>query len=70
MPEYSIRMTKSFQEIYPTAALGVLMLEDVSNPKTDAKLDQLKVELEQNLRNTYAEKAALRSHPASLCSLL
>ncbi len=61
MSAYPITITDSFHQVYPHAAVGLLILENVSNPKTCAALDTQKTELENKLRDIYVEKAALRS---------
>jgi DNA/RNA-binding domain of Phe-tRNA-synthetase-like protein len=63
MAEYTIEMSESFHTLYPQAAVGVLILEGVCNPKSCEPLNNLKVQLENELRSIYTDKTMLRSHP-------
>lgn len=48
-----ITLSESFTNLYPGAAIGVLALENVSNPKYDEALSQRKLELETDLRTRF-----------------
>jgi DNA/RNA-binding domain of Phe-tRNA-synthetase-like protein len=63
MSAYPITISDSFHQVYPHASVGILILENVSNPKSCPPLDEQKVALESSLRETYSDKAALRSLP-------
>ena len=58
-------VTKKWRATYPGAAVGVLAMRDVANPKQHAGLEQQKVDLEEQLRARYAgyDRAALRALP-------
>ena len=63
MSTYPITISSRFHQVYPDAAVGILILENVSNPKNCAPLDEQKAALESSLRDTYTEKSVLRSLP-------
>jgi len=63
MSAYPISITDSFHQVYPQAAVGILILENTSNPKSCPPLDEQKTALENALRETYSDKHALRSLP-------
>ena len=57
-----------WQEIYPQAVMGVLVMQGLSNPASTASLASLQLELETNLRQRYTgfDRAALRALPTIL----
>jgi DNA/RNA-binding domain of Phe-tRNA-synthetase-like protein len=63
MPEYPIYCSDTLHQIYPQATVGVMILEDVTNPKSSPELDGLKQNLEIELRKIFQNKTALRAHP-------
>ena len=63
MSAYPISISDTFHQVYPQAAVGILILENVSNPKSCPPLDEQKTALENTLRETYSDKHALRSLP-------
>ena len=58
-------VSRAWQVAYPGAAVGVLAMGDVANPKQHPELDQRKAALEARLRAQYAgyDRAALRDLP-------
>ena len=42
MSTYPITISSRFHQVYPDAAVGILVLENVSNPKSCAPLDEQK----------------------------
>lgn len=66
MSAYPITISDSFHQVYPQAAVGILILENVCNPESCPPLDEQKTALEQMLRDSYADKAALRNLPTLL----
>jgi hypothetical protein len=48
-----ITLSESFRNRYPGAAIGVLAMENVCNPKSDEALSQRKLELETELRTRF-----------------
>ena len=60
-----ITLSASFTSHYPGAAIGVLALKNVSNPKNDEALSQRKRELETELRMRFDEydRKKLLEHP-------
>jgi DNA/RNA-binding domain of Phe-tRNA-synthetase-like protein len=48
-----ITLSESFTSHYPGAAIGVLAMENVTNPKSDEALSQRKRELETDLRTRF-----------------
>jgi len=60
-----ITLSESFTSQYPGAAIGVLAMENVSNPKSDEALSQRKLKLETNLRTRYGgyDRKELLEHP-------
>ena len=63
MITYPITTSDSFHQVYPHAAVGILILENVSNPKSCSELDKKKASLEKSLREAFPDKAVLRSLP-------
>ncbi|BBB49649.1 hypothetical protein [Pelolinea submarina] len=63
MSAYPISISDAFHQIYPNAAVGILILENVNNPKSCSLLDEQKTALEKSLREAYPDKAVLRSLP-------
>ena len=63
MSAYPISISNTFHQVYPRASVGVLILENVSNPESCPPLDEQKAALETSLRAAYPEKTALRSLP-------
>ncbi len=59
----NVTISERFHQTYPQAAVGVMMLENVSNPKRCEALDEKKQTLEAQLRADYADKTTLRSLP-------
>ena len=57
--------SETWKTTYPGAALGVLAMDGVANPKQHAGLEQKKTALEEQLRARYAgyDRAALRALP-------
>jgi len=57
--------SKAWRGLYPGAAIGILALDNVSNPKHHPALEAHKQVLEQDLRHRFGEsdRAALRSLP-------
>lgn len=51
-----ITISDSWQSLYPGAALGILALGNVDNPKRSPQLDQKKTSLEAHLREQYQGK--------------
>lgn len=58
--------SETWNEIYPGAAVGVLAMNNVANPKEDAALNEQKEALEVALREQFAgyDRAALRALPS------
>jgi hypothetical protein len=65
MAEYPITISETFHKENPDAAVGILIMEQVSNPKSCDELIQLKTDLESSLREGYPNKEALRSLPGT-----
>ena len=63
MSVYPISISDTFHQIYPNAAVGILILENVNNPKSCQPLDEQKAALEKSLREAYPDKAVLRGLP-------
>lgn len=62
--KYAIKIDKSFHEVYPNAAVGVMIVENAINSKDASDLDDLKQKIEVDLRQNFSEKAVLRNLPA------
>jgi DNA/RNA-binding domain of Phe-tRNA-synthetase-like protein len=60
-----LTVSENWRNAYPGAAVGVLAMQNVANPKRHAALKARKVELEKQLRNRFADqgKAALKALP-------
>jgi len=58
-------VTSAWISTFPGSHAGVLAMQYVSNPVHHAKLEKLKVELEESLRAQFAgqDRAAIASHP-------
>ena len=58
-------VSEAWKTTYPGAAVGVLAMRDVANPKQHPGLDQQKMAMEERLRARYAgyDRAALRALP-------
>jgi DNA/RNA-binding domain of Phe-tRNA-synthetase-like protein len=58
-------VTSAWKSAYPEAHVGVLVMQDVSNPPHHAELENRKAALEEDLRAQFAgqDRAALASHP-------
>ena len=54
-------VTDTWKTTYPGAAVGVLALGNVANPKRSAELDERKAELEREIRSRFADRAELRA---------
>ena len=59
----AFRVTDAWRQKYPGAHAGVLCLQDVANPAQSDKLEQLKRELEEELKRRHAgqDRAGLRA---------
>lgn len=57
-------VTSAWISTFPGSHAGVLAMQNVSNPAHHAKLEKLKVELEESLRAQFAgqDRAAIASH--------
>ena len=60
-----IQLTDAWRRAYPDASVGVLAVENVSNPAEHPKLDARKTQLTAQLRTRYAgcDRASLRAIP-------
>lgn len=60
-----LTVSENWKMAYPDAAIGILALNNVTNPKEHAALDRRKSELEESLRQQYAgyDRAALKRLP-------
>ena len=60
-----ITLSESFSSHYPGAAIGVLAMDNVCNPKSDEALSQRKLELETDLRSRFDgyDRKELLNHP-------
>lgn len=58
-------VSEAWKSTYPGAAVGVLVMRDVNNPKHHKELDMLKDELERDLRSRFAgyERSDLKTLP-------
>ena len=58
-------VSEAWKSTYPGAAVGVLVMYDVANPRRHAALDECKRELENQLRSRFAsyDRVALKAHP-------
>jgi len=58
-------VSEAWKTTYPGAAVGVLAMRDVANPRRHAALDERKAELEDQLRSRFAgyDRAALKALP-------
>ena len=56
-------VSPTWQEAYPTAHVGVLILRDSLNPSSSTALDEKKHILELRLREKYADAEALQTSP-------
>jgi DNA/RNA-binding domain of Phe-tRNA-synthetase-like protein len=61
--DYAITISDAFHQKYPNAIVGVMIIENVSNPKKAPELDDIKTEIEQNLRENFTDKKDLRRLP-------
>lgn len=55
-------VSEAWKEMYPGAAVGVLAMGGVANPERHAALDQLKEELEGEIRIRFSDKEELRAY--------
>ena len=62
--DYAITISDTFHQKYPNATVGVMIIENASNPKEAPELDAIKMEIEQKLRQNYTDKEVLRALPA------
>ena len=58
-----IRITDQFHITYPEAAVGVMILSKVNNPKNAPELSDIKRGIESRLKEQFTDKAQLRNHP-------
>lgn len=54
-------VSEAWKETYPGAAVGVLAMRNVANPKHHVELDRIKDKLEKQLRVRFADKQELRA---------
>jgi DNA/RNA-binding domain of Phe-tRNA-synthetase-like protein len=54
-------VTEEWKTLYPGAAVGVLTMGNVANPRSHAEMDRIKEELEGQIRASFASKAELRA---------
>lgn len=61
--EFSV--SEAWRAAYPDAAVGILALENVTNPSSHPKLERQKQELEHDLRSRFgdSDRLALRAQP-------
>jgi DNA/RNA-binding domain of Phe-tRNA-synthetase-like protein len=59
-------ISESFHQIYPDASVGVLVINQIKNPDDLSDLNAKKLEIENNLRERYSEKADLRNNATIL----
>ena len=61
----SFTVSQAWKTTYPGAAVGVLVMHDVVNPKHHPVLETHKEELENQLRSRFSgyDRAALKAHP-------
>jgi DNA/RNA-binding domain of Phe-tRNA-synthetase-like protein len=56
--------SEAWKAAYPGAAAGVLVMRNAANPQDHPELDKVKAELEDQLRDRYADRNALRALPS------
>lgn len=58
-------VTSVWRSAFPNACVGILVLQDVTNPAQHPELEKRKVAIEEELRSRYSaqDRAALASHP-------
>jgi len=56
-----LEVTEQWKTAYPTAHVGVLVMEDVANPQVCPELDREKTILEDDLRALFRDPAGLKS---------
>jgi DNA/RNA-binding domain of Phe-tRNA-synthetase-like protein len=58
-------VSEAWKQAFPGAVVGVLVMQDVTNPERHAALDQRKQELESQLRSRFSEggRAAIKTLP-------
>ena len=62
-PDLMIEITHDFSVIYPRAAVGILVLENVKAQYSVEKLDDIKREIILNLQKQFPDKNTLKEHP-------
>ena len=55
--------SSEWQQAFPGALAGVLVLKNVSNPKSHPDLEKKKLDLESQLRSRFPDTSAIKSHP-------
>jgi len=61
-PDLMIEITQDFSVIYPRAAVGILVLENVKAQYSVEKLDDIKREIILNLQKQFPDKNTLKEH--------
>jgi DNA/RNA-binding domain of Phe-tRNA-synthetase-like protein len=56
-----LTVSQAWKTAYPEAAVGTLAMHNVTNPERHAGLDQLKGELEKQLRARFTDRKELRA---------
>jgi DNA/RNA-binding domain of Phe-tRNA-synthetase-like protein len=56
-----LTVSQAWKATYPEAAVGILAMHNVTNPERHAELDQLKDELEKQLRARFTDRKELRA---------
>src|SRR4030095_13292444 len=58
-------VTSAWKSVFPGAHVGVLVMQNASNPAQHAELEKQKMELEQQLRVQFAgqDRATIAGHP-------
>lgn len=56
-----LSVSKEWKSAYPGAHVGILLMEDVSNPQHHPELDRQKAELEADLRALFKDPSELKS---------
>ena len=62
-PDLMIEITQDFTVLYPRAAVGILVLENVKAQYSVEKLDDIKREIILNLQKQFPDKNTLKEHP-------
>lgn len=63
MAVFSATIDDTFHQIYPGASVGIMVIDQASNPKSPLNLTELKTGIETSLRERYSEKSLLRANP-------